>query len=541
MALAINTNIYSLIVQRNLEKTGLDLALALQRLSSGLRVNSAKDDPAASSTGSRMTSQIMGTRQAILNANNGVSFTQLAESAMQSVLNDVNGLGLQRLRELAVEAADTTLTATDRANIQAEVLDIKNAIDDIARRTEFNGRKVFDGRFGDLGIARFQTGFRSNQTVDITIPDAQTNAIGNFVVESDNGKATAGTDIGGIAVPTAAKTEINNLAASHNNVAKQTLNIAGNVGSRKISIEKGDSAKQIVQKVNDATAQTGVTATTRTKVSLRLYTSDTKLNTGAGEVNGPGTITFELYGDNTAAIGEPRVIISANVSDTTTQAGVQGLIDVINTFKSRTGIEAQYDAVLNDGSITLFHASGADIKIGEYGNSAAGASTARVTGEFVPFTIITEGLADSVIVGGKVTFQSSAPFNVSSDVTTITGSLLNKAKDETSSSVLRRLSDVSLATVTGANDAIPVIDAAITFVNSLRARLGAAQSRLESTISHLTDMQTFTEDARSRVLDADFAAETANLTRAQILQEAGIAMLAQANSLPQQVLALLRG
>lgn len=501
MALVINTNIFSLNAQRNLSTTGKDLSTSLQRISSGLRVNSAKDDAAGLAIASRMTTQVRGIAAAMRNANDGISVSQIAEGALQEVNN-----ALQRMRELAVQSANDTNSASDRASLQAEVKQLRDEITRIAEQTEFNSQKVLDGSFVN---AKFQIGFRASQTINVTITNTKSNAIGNFKTTSDNPTAANGIAVAATAAAT----------SPANNALAQTLTVSGSLGQKTVAVGGGDTAKTIASSINAQEGSTNVTATAKTTATLSA-------------ISVVGTVAFDLFGDNTTATS-----ISATITATGTQAGLQPLVDAINAQKSTTGISAEHASTA--GSITLTHDTGADIKVQNHTNSG-GVATMGFAGGLGVAVTLDEALADSSTTGGTVTFNSSKVFTVSSNVANTAGSLINQAADTAQNATLSKVSDVDLSTQTGANDALAVLDGALTLMNSIRGDLGAVQSRFESTIANLASVQENVSAARSRVLDADFAAETANLTRAQILQQAGIAILAQANALPQNVLALLQ-
>ncbi|RMF80994.1 MAG: flagellin, partial [Nitrospirae bacterium] len=252
MALAVNTNLLALNGQRNLNRSTIGVSQALQRLSSGLRINSAKDDAAGLAISSRMTSQIRGLNQAIRNANDGISVAQVAEGALQEVTN-----ALQRIRELAVQSANDTNSVSDRASLQAEVSQLQSEITRIANTTEFNGTKVLDGTFTN---AKFQVGFRANQTINISIGDTSANNIGNRTLADEAN--TAGIN----AAVTAAATY-----PTANNFGAQALTISGHLGQAIISsstLAAGSTAKDIAAAVNAVTRDTGVTATAKTVATL---------------------------------------------------------------------------------------------------------------------------------------------------------------------------------------------------------------------------------------------------------------------------------
>jgi flagellin len=502
MAASINTNVASLNSQRNLNSSQGALATSLQRLSSGLRINSAKDDAAGLAISERFTSQIKGLNQAVRNASDGISLAQTAEGGLQT-----SGDLLQRVRELAVQSANGTNSSSDRAALNNEVSQLKQELSRVANTTQFNGQNVLDG---SLSAAQFQVGANANQTITVGVASAKGSDIGSnnlqsVVAAASSGEATAAA--AGFAA---------------NRVAAQVLTVAGNGTSATVNVAVGDSAKKVATSVNAASATTGVTATAQTEATL------------SGLVTA-GTITFDLKGANSTA-----VTIGATISST---SDLSALTTAINAQTAATGITATTGT---GGSVTLKNAEGEDIKINNYTNSAGAAGTIALTGRDAFSTASTHpavggaatlvsGAANGSTVGGQVKFGSPSGYTVTTDTA---GSLLAAGAN---ASTLSSVSNIDISTTDGANNALAVVDAALTAINNSRASLGAIQNRFASTISNLQTTSENLSAARSRIQDTDFASETANLTRGQILQQAGTAMLAQANSLPNGVLALLRG
>jgi len=505
MALAVNTNLLALNGQRNLNRSAQGVSSALQRLSSGLRINSAKDDAAGLAISSRMTSQVRGLNQAIRNANDGISVAQVAEGALQEVTNS-----LQRMRELAVQSANDTNSSSDRASLQAEVSQLQNEITRIADTTEFNGTKVLDGSFTN---AKFQVGFRANQTINISIGNTAANTIGNNSITGDS------ADASGINAATTKAANVNGGSGStvttKNRVTAQTLTISGNLGQDTVGVTLGETASDIATGINDKTSTTGVTATAKTVATL------SSISTGA--------TTFTLAGDD-------GTLVSISAATTGNGTGLDPLVQAINDASSTTGITAERSS----NSITLTNANGADIALQDV--LIAGSGTATLTGANSSDGGQVLGAAtdsDSSVVGGTVTLASEKSFSVSSSVADSAGSLVAAGADTAVGSSLSKVSDVNIGTQSGANSALNVIDGALSFVNSVRGDLGAIQNRFTSTISNLQNVTENVSAARSRIQDADFAQETSNLTKNQILQQAGISVLAQANQLPSTVLKLL--
>ena len=496
MPQVINTNVPSLTSQRALNSSQSALQVSLQRLSTGLRINSAKDDAAGLAISERMTSQIRGLNQAARNANDGISLAQTAEGGL-STMGDL----LQRMRELSVQAANGTNSTSDRAQLQAEVLQLTQEVNRVATTTQFNGQNVIDGT---LTGAQFQVGANANQTISVSIASSKASDIGNYTVTSQTGT--------GIATATLGTATLDFTATSPNGFAAQTLSISGNGTTASTGVlAAGSSANAIATSVNGFTATTGVTARATSTATIAGVTA--------------GAVSFQLVGQNATP-----VTISATVSSTTDLAAIA---QAVNAQSGTTNITATSD---KSGNLVLTDNSGNDIKVGNLSGAGEGLTGATIQGgnaTTVAFAA-TGGAGDTAIVGGKVDFDSANGFTIATDTGTtfLTGSSVG--------STLSPISALDISTTAGANNALATVDAALTQINNSRAALGAVQNRFSSTITNLQSTSENLSAARSRIQDADFAAETANMTRNQILQQAGTAMLSQANQLPQNVLSLLR-
>ena len=477
---AINTNIISLQTQNNLANSQSSLSTSIQRLSSGLRINSASDDPAGLAIAARMTAQVNGLTQATQNANNGVNMLQTADGGLASTTTI-----LQSMRTLAVEAANGTNSASDQASLQTEISQYQQQINQISSQTQYNGQNLLDG---SLNNVQFQVGANANQTINFGIGSASATVLGNNSVTSI---ATGTTSVA--------------TALATNGTAAGTLTVGGTT-SQAITLAANESASAIAKQVNGVSNLTGVTATALTTATLGGFTA--------------GTQTISING----------TAISAATTASTTN-GMDGLTAAINAQTGATGVTA----VSNDaaGTITLQDAAGDDISM--VNNNAANTMTLTGEGGAAATVAAAGGLAT---VGGQVTFNSNNSFAV----TDATGSLLGAAAVGSS---LGAVSSIDLTKTTngiptGANDALTIIDSALQTINTSRANLGALENRFSASISNLQSATLNLTSARSTVEDANFASETANLSRGQILQQAGTAMLAQANTLPNGVLALLR-
>lgn len=499
MASTINSNIASLTAQRNLSSSQSSLNTSISRLSSGLRINSAKDDAAGLAISERFTSQVKGTNQAIRNAGDGISLAQTAEGALKSS-NDI----LQRVRELAVQSANATNSASDRKSLQEEVNQLVSELDRISQTTEFNGKKLLDGSFGSQ---QFQVGANANQTIAVGTANMRTSSYGN------NQMAASG---------------LGAQATANNGMTAATAKIYGSAGSATVDVGVDATARDIAGLVNAQSDKTGVTATAITKAELSFDTS--------------GTYSLNLKSDNATATP-----VNFNISATGTAEGLAAAVTAINDVSSKTGITA---AVNKAGTaIELTNSSGNDVQVGNSGAANAGvASLAKLdqygTAEAAPIAATDTGgtLGTLATVGGIVTLDSSKGFTVADGGDALGGSVDDGTGTitATTGSAMNTVADLDITSFDGATKALKTVDSAIANISSERAKLGAMQSRFETAIGNLSIASENMSSAKSRIQDADFAVETANLSRAQILQQAGTAMVAQANQLPQGVLSLLR-
>ena len=399
MAMSINTNVVSINAQRNLSLSGGSLATSMQRLSSGLRVNSAKDDAAGLAIAERMSTQVRGLAVASRNANDGISLAQTAEGALGKV-----GDMLQRMRELAVQAGNATNSKGDREALNAELVQLRDEVDRVAKTTSFNGKKVLDGSFTG-GV--FQVGANSGDNITV-------GALANTKVDQ-LGKTEFGT---------------------------------GSV--------------------------TGITEGSKTDAASNMTNVDvTIVITGANQVSAQVTIAKDADVTGDEALGRVVQAINSKTADT-------GIV----AFLAEDGKSIQYRAEKN---------------------------------------------ADGVL--------ASATMAVSGTAAGVTALLANPTTANADQTGIHKM---DIKTQAGAWESLQRIDSALDKVSSARAELGAIQTRFEKSIENIDIQQENISAARGRITDADFAQETANLSRTQILQQAGTAMVAQANQLPQQVLQLLQ-
>ncbi|MDC7703259.1 flagellin N-terminal helical domain-containing protein [Vogesella indigofera] len=491
--LTINTNVASLNSQRNMSGSQSALSTSLQRLSSGLRINSAKDDAAGLAISERMGGQVRGMDQARRNANDGVSMAQTAEGALSSAGNI-----LQRVRELAVQSSNSSNSASDRQALQSEVTQLTSELDRISQTTEFNGQKLLDGTSGTL---TFQVGANANQTIQASGSNFRTSNYGN------NNLSVAGPAAGNATALQAAK----------------AIAVSGSQGSATYTTVAGDTAKSIAQGINNLSSQTGVNATAKTEANLSGFVANK-------------SYAVDVVSDNGTAV---RVSFSTGATVTSSNDLTEA-VNAFNAASGKTGVTAEYDSKY--GGIKLTNATGNDISLTN--SSAAGAdfNTAgyTVTGSDGTAANAAAALtaADAAAAAGGVSYVNGS-VRLDSDKsfsTTDAGSGFVLG----GSSTLQTVASLDVTSFANSQKAIKIVDSALQAINGQRAQFGALQSRFENTISNLQSSSENLSASRSRIQDTDFAAETAKLSRNQVLQQAGTAMLAQANQLPQQVLSLLR-
>lgn len=509
MGNVIQTNVSSLGAQRSLSRTNNDLTTTFQRLSTGLRINSAKDDAAGLQISNSLTSQINGLSVAVRNANDGISLAQVAEGALQESTNI-----LQRIRDLSIQSANGSNSSSERSALQQEVAQLQQELNRIAETTSFGGRNLLDGTFGSTQL---QVGSQANETIQVTINNARGTNIGANTVNIDgtlNVALTSGAT---------------SAATTNGVLATEDLTISGNLGSATIDVLVGQTADSVASLVNANTASTGVEATARTQVKLDNLATVGDLYFSIGTTSGDDS-------------GLTTQSASINVSIAST-SDLSDLADAINAQAAATGVTAESFG----DNVVLTNEEGRDIFIENYGDATNAAATDTADIDFTALdetgaesgaaaTLVADTTGtDSSKAGGNLTFTSSNGFTVTSAAA---GGLF--AATTANSSSLSSVASIDIGTQTGAQNAIAVVDAAIEGIDSNRASLGAIQNRLSSTIANLGSIIENVSAARSRIRDTDFAAETAQLAKNQVLQQAGLSVLAQANASSQSVLSLLQ-
>lgn len=519
MAMTINTNIAALNAQRNLGKTQGMLNKSLQRLSSGLRINSAKDDAAGLAIATRMSSQVRGLNQAARNANDGISMAQTAEGALQESTNI-----LQRIRELAVQSANDTNTASDRLSLNAEVSQLKSELDRIAQTTSFNGSKVIDG---SLSNATFQVGANSGsgQTISFSIDSARAADLGTAAAAVVTGTAGVAATVTKDNVTVTGDT----VGSSANGITVSLTSDATTdvTESSIVTFGAGVATPGQTVIVNGVTATTdGLFVTTADEMAAGfadfILTDNASFTSAAGAVvsftgANDGALFTAAAASAGATLTYTSAIANANVTD----------IDITGGTATNAATE-----VTTDGSFAI--ATSTTV----VGNAITVAASSTTIGTWTAADVaaLIDGLTTSA---GTVTATGTADAAAAFNNTNLAGGV-NESADYDAGVATVTVANLSVSSIADAQSAIASVDAALNDISTIRGGLGAVQNRFESTIANLMSTTENISAARARIMDADFAFETANLTKAQVMQQAGIAMLAQANQLPQAVLSLLQ-
>jgi flagellin len=507
----INTNISAVAAQNSLRTSGLNQTTAMERLSSGVRINSAKDDAAGLAISTRMTANIRGLAAAIRNANDGISLTQTAEGSLASI-----GDNLQRIRELAVQSANSSNNATDRAALHAEASQLVSEIDRIAANATFNGIKLLDGSYQDQNL-QVGSGNEANDRISISIASAKSSSLGV------GGGSSYSTVVNGGAAPTAVGATallsgalaLNGFvvgAASTDGVSSTGSDSSGIAVAAAINAVSGQSGVMAsVQKTVTAGTAVGATAATGFGVTLAA---------GAVSING---VSIGAIDAATSAVGRAAQMAAA-----------------INAKSGQTGVIAEFST--SDGAVKLTATDGRNIAIDV--KSTATAISSAMTG--LSHTIgTTSGSAVTTVTRSSVKLSSSNAQGITVEGLTAAGlaaaGLTGVASYTASTATAGAgVSTVDLTTATGSQTALSTLDKAINTITDARASMGAYQNRLTASIANLESSSMNLQASRSRILDTDYAKETTNLAKSQIIQQAATAMLAQANQSAQSVLALLK-
>jgi len=519
----VNTNVGSLMARSSLLSQNKNMEDAIQRLSTGLRINTASDDAAGMAISSRMESTIRGLSQAIRNSSDGKNMFDTIEGASVETVNI-----LQRIRELAVQSANDSNSGLDRSFLQKELTQLVAEVDRIASHTTWNGKKLLDGT---LSGQQIQIGMFNNEDITFSVDNASSGSIGNYEFDTVNSVIL--------------NDSASNAAAEMSDLE---FTVVGSIGSKTITATAAN-AKEHAAIVNSVSAETGVTATAVTKVKIGSLT--------AASLAVNGSYSMDIQGNTGTGITATSISFTIDVA-----SDMRALRDAVNNVSGTTGITATMGATNAD--VILTHSTGEDIVVSDINGpgtettasghqltitALAADETAQTTalagaavtaaGAGASATIDTDlgnGL-DSFRIHGTVKFQSAKAFSIAG----VDDDLIDKTNSSTGANgSLSSLASASLSTAANAEKAIRIVDGALHKINSVRAELGAMSNRMDAAIDNLTNVVTNTQASQSHIQDADFAAETSKLTKAQILAQAATSMLAQANTSKQSVLALLQ-
>ncbi|WP_313451838.1 flagellin N-terminal helical domain-containing protein [Pseudomonas rhodesiae] len=572
MALSVNTNITSLGVQKNLNKASDALSQSMNRLSSGLKINSAKDDAAGMQIANRLNNQVKGLNVAISNANNGVSIAQTAEGAMQESTNT-----LQRLRELALQAANGDKSDADRVSLQQEFTAKVGELNRIASTTTFGGRNLLDGSFNNVA---FQIGANANETISFGMTDISSTALkGNYKEAAVDGTAMTGlaaTATGSVLGDKAVKTGTADAGATLATDAFTINGVEVALGAAAAGSAAGTAA---VTAINAKTAQTGVTASTDANGKVTLSSkNDIVLGASAtvGATDGLASLALGAAGTTaaaaTTATSAMGVTGAISVNGTAvTWAAADTMTDVLTDIAAAAGTGAT--ATFTDGRVKVTSGGGEDIKLSNTSAGSlsqlglsAGTTQAKLTADTsidvngVEVKFKKGDTADAIVAsinsastGVQASKNADGTLNLfaDKDITIKDGSAgtglaalglttVSAAGTKTAVTMETSVSDLSILTAASSQQAIQALDDAMQQIDSQRSQLGAVQNRFASTVANLQSISQNSSAAKGRVEDADFASEAAELTKQQTLQQASTAILSQANQLPSSVLKLLQ-
>ena len=544
MAITINTNVTAMTAQRNLNSASSSVADSMQKLSSGLRINSAKDDAAGLQISNRLTNQTNGLNVAMRNANDGVSMAQTAEGAMSESTTI-----MERMRELALQSANGSNSDKDRDAMQKEMGELQGEMNRIADTTSFGGQSLLDGSFGSKS---FQIGANSNETQSLELMDVSSHALGQ-TYKSFGTDATGDVELSATAV-----------AGTQGANGSVTIDVGGK--SQSISLGHDMNAEELQEKINNIDGLSGVSVSQGSDKSAAVNAKMdiTALSMGAGT-----TGSLNING-NSISLDDVSAIDTTGANDKDKQN--LAVIDKINEMAEKTGVTAtiDYTGVASDGSaagkIVLEAANGKNIAASATMNGTNGTgdgTAAGIAGNAATLTLggtVVAGTAGDAgttskpgTAGGTATKSevvdgvpavkgdfsinfASAKLDASVEGDVKVGDTVLTQKEGTTT---ESVASLDLSTQAGAQNAIDVLDSAMEQVDEKRAEIGAFQNRMTHTMSNLANINENVNASNSRIKDVDFASETINMTKGQILQQAGTSILAQAKQIPQAALSLL--
>lgn len=498
----INTNISAIAAQNSLRTSGLNQTTAMERLSSGVRINSAKDDAAGLAISTRMTANIRGLAAAIRNANDGISLTQTAEGSLASISDN-----LQRIRELAVQSANSTNYSTDRAALNAEAAQLVSEIDRVASNSTFNGIKLLDGSYQDQAL-QVGAGNEANDRISVSIASAKSSSLGV------GGGSSYNTSITSAAVGATAMLS-GGLSINGFVVGASNTDGVSSTGSDASGIA-------VAAAINAVSGQSAVVATVQ-----KTQLAGTTVAEGAQVALASGAVL--INGVNIGAIGAIEEAASSPVA-----RGAQ-MTAAINAKSGQTGVVATFSTTT--GAVNLSALDGRNIAITATTGTTKAATGLTFTEATAPATDVTTITRSTV----KLASSNAAGITIAGiTAVSLTASGLTAGYSASTATAGAGVSTIDLSTAAGSQTALSTLDKAINSITDSRASMGAYQNRLTASVANLENSSMNLQASRSRILDTDYAKETTNLAKAQIIQQAATAMLAQANQSAQSVLALLK-
>ncbi|CUJ39835.1 flagellin [Achromobacter xylosoxidans] len=565
MAAVINTNYLSLVAQNNLNKSQSALGTAIERLSSGLRINSAKDDAAGMAISNRFTSNVRGLTQAARNANDGISLAQTTEGAASEVTTH-----LQRVRELTVQAANGSYSQEQLDSIQDEIKQRMADIDRISQQTDFNGVKVLSSNAKPLTL---QVGANDGETITLNLSEISSktlglngfNVNGKGVIEntkaSVNNLLAAGAPTPAAATPndyvvttTFAKVSAEQAFAKLEN--GNTVTVAGATATANVTYTYDAANDNFTFDNKTATATLGALVTSLTPATGTVTGTYTNKGTAAAtfEVDAAGNVTIggkaafltttgELTTNNAAGT-VPAASLTNILTATSKAAANDATLSIGGKVYNSSGTagEVHYvDTKSKDAVLTAFKAGPVNSNV-VLGDGLASVTLAFTSGQSTDTYVDDAGEFTKITGGTFTTTYTNDPTTgtVTVKAGTGTGAYAPKIGATVYMSSSGKLTTETTSKGDKTTDPLKTLDAAFNVLNKLTGELGAVQNRLESTIANLNNVINNLSGARSRILDADYATEVSNMSKAQILQQAGTSVLAQANQVPQTVLSLLR-
>ena len=525
MAITINTNVTAMTAQRNLNSASSSVADSMQKLSSGLRINSAKDDAAGLQISNRLTNQTNGLNVAMRNANDGVSMAQTAEGAMSESTTI-----MERMRELALQSANGSNSDKDRDAMQKEMGELQSEMNRIADTTSFGGQNLLDGSFGDSeGKTAFQIGANSNETQSLGLMDVSAHAIGRDssgvtdTTAASTNEFTGGNKTDNNLMTVNVNGEDHNIDVTANMSADDLQNKLNNIDGLS-DIKVSENSKYVAG--SDAEQATQTLSGISGKVTLKIEGTDVAIDTAAADtaekqakvindavkvVNDATATKDSLKGVNASVNEKGELVISGKANGEALDIGA-------NITKTNLGSVNIGGKLVENKDV----AAAADVTQAAIASDNGKAAVAEAAAKFnIDFSNVKADVGiKNITLGGN---GIAAPKSMAIDTKVTTESVAS----------------LDLSTQEVAQNAIDVLDSAMEQVDSKRAEIGAFQNRMSHTMSNLANINENVNASNSRIKDVDFASETINMTKGQILQQAGTSILAQAKQIPQAALSLL--